>query len=193
MTRSEYWELHCDGRIDVPRMNFLRDALMQRDPRRVSKGRVEIFNHHYRHEDLIEYDGKILDVAWDGADLSHVFVIAETGLHILAEREPINTVGDPKSLADHREWRGKVKGKLQAIDAAAEVVAAEGETYQSIFDKRLWKHQKRQPPIQFLGQQIDIPGSPVRFIAPKKERESDTPEFLDLIRGAARAKAERVP
>ncbi len=32
MTRSEYWELHCDGRIDVPRMNFLRDALMQHDP-----------------------------------------------------------------------------------------------------------------------------------------------------------------
>jgi hypothetical protein len=180
MTRAHYWNLHSDGYVRVVPEAYLRYELMQRDQRQVTGPRVRIFNCFYRHEDLIPYDYITLEVRWNPADLTQVLVIAPDGRPITAQREPISSVDNPKDLAAHKQWRRASKRKLEAMDTAAQVMAGASEADHRAFENALRKQQKRQP-IRFSGQRPQL-------ITPKKEEVSDTPEALDLIRGAARAK-----
>ncbi len=187
MSRARYWDLHADGYVAVVPEAYLRYELMQRDQRNVVGPRVSIFNRAYRHEDLIAYDGMRLEVRWDPADLTKVGVVSPSGAVIVAAREPVGSVDDPKDLSALKGWRRRSKAKLEAIDTAARVLAGGTEADRRTFEERLTKHRERQP-IRFTGRRPQV-------LKPKQEEQPDATEALDLIRGAGQrgvAMAERV-
>jgi hypothetical protein len=179
MSRVEYWKLHAGGHVHVPDESWLRQTLMRRDQRKISRGKVNLNTFAYWHERLMGYEGVPLGVRWDPADLSRVLVLDLHGQQLCwAERERPGRVDSPADLAALKERRGRVKAERQMLQMTAEVLAGGQGADREAFERALREARQREP-IHFT-RRLDRP-------EPKPLELLTGDEILEQVRAEAPA------
>jgi transposase InsO family protein len=188
MSRFDYWQLHAKDHVHIPDETWLRQALMRRDTRKISRGKVNLNTFTYWHERLQGYEDVPLEVRWDPADLSRVLVLDMQGQPLCwAERERIGRIDHPEDLAALKDRRRLQKAERRVLREAAEIVAEDPAAKEALVED-LREAQKRAP--------IRFPGRPKKVAPADADESSDAEAMRELVGsrvGIARATTEAKP
>jgi len=150
MSRLDYWQIHAPGHICLPANAeiYLRQTLMRREVRKVSRARVSVNSYVYWSELLEGYEGCRLEVRWDPGDLSKVLIITTGGQGIWADREMVGRVDRPADLAEHKRRKRAIRQQRKVLSESARYLpTAEPENRR--YYERILREAQATAPIPF--------------------------------------------
>jgi len=149
------WVSKTNGVLQVPDEEYLRQVLLQREKGRlVRRGAVQLHNALYQHPVLQGYEGLKMEVRWDTADLTQVFIYGSDGKPICtAAREKVRNPDNPKDLAELKELRSEKRRVRKAAEQIAEEAKTQdGPTFEETVEK-LRKARREAGILDFPKQQ----------------------------------------
>ena len=145
MSRLDYWQLHANGRVRLPKESWLREALMRRERRIIRGVRVMVNGYSYSHERLQSWDELEVEVRWDPGDLRRVLVLCPEGPSLWCERDPVRNVDNLADLATVKRLRRARKEERKILLDSAEVMAAAGPADREAYLNALREARDRAP------------------------------------------------
>lgn len=177
MSRLDYWQLHAKDHVQLPpNEEWLRQALMRREIRRVRGCQVQVNTYPYWHERLQNWDGCEVGIRWDPGDLTRVQIIPDAETEpFWAGRNPVKSVDSPADLAEHKRQRRAVKNEkhlqVEAAEAMASASPAESQNYLDLL-----REKRKRAPIPF-----PVGAEKVEPVSKEETEEKDAKLLRDLF------------